>query len=126
MSLSQVQLLQWSTVACWILGGVHVGVGQRVGAWLAVGEDRRLARRVEAELAGMGDRALPARVAVLLAQVARAGVLEDGGVLLLLLFVFGVKVLKEILCSHLLARLVNVFRRKSATRALNSLDAQMI
>lgn len=93
MSLSLVQLLHRSTVACWLLGGVHVGVGKRMRAWLAVGEDRRLARGIEAELAGMGNRALPTRVAVLLAQVTRPRVLEDGGILLLLLFVFGVEVL---------------------------------
>lgn len=93
MSLSLVQLLHRSTVACWLLGGVHVGVGKRMRAWLAVGEDRRLARGIEAELAGMGNRTLPTRVAVLLAQVARPRVLEDGGIFLLLLFVFGVEVL---------------------------------
>lgn len=93
MSLCLVQLLHRSTVACWLLGGVHVGVSKRMRTWLAVGEDRRLARGVEAELTGMGDRALPARVAVLLAQVACPRVLEDGGVFLLLLFVFGVEVL---------------------------------
>ena len=75
---------------------------------------------------GVSDGALATRLAVLLTEMARSRVLKDGGVFLLLLFVFGVKVFQKVLCSYLLARLMDVFGGKRAASALDCFDAQVI